>query len=109
VQTCALPILRPGDGAGADGVLAVADLQAVSLAPLSPLWGPDWVGGEGKRRTVTPSITEALTGFIPQLLPEVVLGLAACVLFLGATWRVRRHVWGLAALAALAIAGLFLA
>ncbi|MGL4555471.1 MAG: NADH-quinone oxidoreductase subunit N [Gemmataceae bacterium] len=47
-------------------------------------------------------IETALTGFPAQLLPEIVLGLAACVLFLGATWKVSRHVWGVFALAALA-------
>jgi NADH-quinone oxidoreductase subunit N len=53
---------------------------------------------------VNPSTLSALAGFVKQLMPEVILGLAACVLFLGGTWRVRRHVWGLFALAALAAA-----
>lgn len=48
----------------------------------------------------------ALMGFPSQLLPEIILGLAACVLFLGATWKVSRHVWGTVALAALVLAGL---
>ncbi|MFO0927066.1 MAG: hypothetical protein U0736_08485 [Gemmataceae bacterium] len=38
------------------------------------------------------SIVEALTGFVPQVLPEVVLGLFACVLFLGATCCFDRRV-----------------
>ena len=50
----------------------------------------------------------ALKSFIPVMLPEVILGLAACVLFLGATFKVRRHVWGVFALAALACAGIAL-
>jgi NADH-quinone oxidoreductase subunit N len=58
---------------------------------------------------VTPSITEALTGFVLHLVPEVILGLMACVLFLGATFRVRRHVWGIVALTSLAAAGVALA
>lgn len=53
---------------------------------------------------MSPSILDALTGFVPQLLPEIVLGLAACVLFLGATFRVERHVWGFVALVALTVA-----
>lgn len=47
------------------------------------------------------SILNALTGFVPQLLPEIGLSLAACVLFLAATWKVSRHVMGIAALVAL--------
>ncbi len=47
----------------------------------------------------------ALQSFIPVMLPEIILGLAACVLFLGATFKVRRHTWGLFALLALACAG----
>ena len=47
----------------------------------------------------------ALKSFIPVMLPEVILGLAACVLFLGATFKVRRQTWGLFALLALACAG----
>ncbi|MFO0843156.1 MAG: NADH-quinone oxidoreductase subunit N [Gemmataceae bacterium] len=57
---------------------------------------------------MSPSILNALTGFVPQLLPEILLSLAACVLFLGATFQVNRHTWGFVALAALACAGVLL-
>jgi NADH-quinone oxidoreductase subunit N len=54
-------------------------------------------------------LVEALTGYIPALAPEIVLGVAACVLFLGATWCGGRRLWGGAALASLAVAGAVLA
>jgi NADH-quinone oxidoreductase subunit N len=57
---------------------------------------------------VNDSVVQALTGFVPPLLPEVILGLAACVLFLGATWNVKRRVWGVVALASLAAAAVAL-
>lgn len=57
---------------------------------------------------MTPTILNALTGFVPQLLPEIVLGLTACILFLGATFPVRRNLWGILALGALALAGVAL-
>ncbi len=50
----------------------------------------------------------ALTGFVPYLVPEMILGAAACVLFLGGTLRANRHLWGSVALAALFAAGLVL-
>lgn len=49
-----------------------------------------------------------LTGFLRQLLPEIILGMMACVLFVGATFKVRRTVWGLVALASLAAAAMAL-
>jgi NADH-quinone oxidoreductase subunit N len=57
---------------------------------------------------VDPTIP-ALTSFVSQVLPEVVLGLVACVLFLGSTWKPSRKVWGTAALLGLALAGAALA
>ena len=51
------------------------------------------------------NLVKALTGYIPQLLPELVLGVAACVLFLGGTWRANRCLWGWVALLSLALAG----
>jgi NADH-quinone oxidoreductase subunit N len=54
-------------------------------------------------------LDEALIGFFPQLLPEAVLVVAACAFFLGGTWRARRRLWGIAALVALALAGVALA
>ena len=53
-------------------------------------------------------LVQALTGFFPQLLPEAVLGLAACVFFLGGTWRARRRLWGVSALVSLGLAGVLL-
>ncbi len=57
---------------------------------------------------MNPYTLSALGGFVNQLVPEVILGLAACVLFLGGTWRVKRQVWGLVATAALIAAGIAL-
>jgi NADH-quinone oxidoreductase subunit N len=56
--------------------------------------------------TVSPYIVGALTDYFPSLLPEMVLGVIACVLFLGGTWRADRHLWGAVALVGLALAGL---
>jgi NADH-quinone oxidoreductase subunit N len=53
-------------------------------------------------------LVTALTGYFPYLIPEAVLGVAACVLFLGGTWRASRNLWGGVALIALALAGLAL-
>jgi NADH-quinone oxidoreductase subunit N len=55
---------------------------------------------------VNLNLVDALAGFIPFLLPEVILGVAACVLFLGGTWRANRQLWGAVALLALAAAAL---
>jgi NADH-quinone oxidoreductase subunit N len=54
-------------------------------------------------------ILTPLTDTLPSVLPEVVLGIAACVLFLGGTWRTSRHLWAGVALVALALAFLFVA
>ncbi len=54
------------------------------------------------------NLVTALTDFIPYLAPELILGAVACVLFLGGTWRVNRHLWGGVALATLLVAGLAL-
>ena len=54
-------------------------------------------------------ITQALTTFFTHLAPEMILGLMACVLFLGGTWRQSRSLWGGVALLALAGAGVALA
>jgi NADH-quinone oxidoreductase subunit N len=51
----------------------------------------------------------ALTDFFPFLVPEAILGIFACVLFLGGTWRANRNLWGGVALAGLAAAGVALA
>lgn len=55
------------------------------------------------------AIEKALTGFVPNVLPEAVLGLAACVLFVGATFKVGRHVWGWVALVSLVAAAVAVA
>ncbi len=55
------------------------------------------------------AIVTALTDYFPYLGPEIVLGVAACLLFLGGTWRIGRHLWGSVALLALALAGALLA
>jgi NADH-quinone oxidoreductase subunit N len=57
---------------------------------------------------VNDSIVNALTGFLPHLVPETILGVAACVLFLGGTWQASRRLWGSVALIALALAALAL-
>jgi NADH-quinone oxidoreductase subunit N len=57
---------------------------------------------------VNDSIVNALTGFLPYVAPEAVLGVVACVLFLGGTWRASRHLWGAVALLGLAGAALAL-
>jgi NADH-quinone oxidoreductase subunit N len=54
---------------------------------------------------VNPNLVSALTGYVPYLVPEILLGAVACVLFLGGTWRSSRHLWGGVALAALLAAG----
>jgi NADH-quinone oxidoreductase subunit N len=54
---------------------------------------------------VNDLISEALLGCFKWLLPEMALGVAACVLFLGATFRTNRHLWGGVALIGLIIAG----
>ena len=50
------------------------------------------------------AITRALTNFLPLVLPEAVLGVVACLMFLGATWRGGRRLWGGAALVGLGLA-----
>jgi NADH-quinone oxidoreductase subunit N len=48
---------------------------------------------------VTPEINSALLDVFSYILPELELGLIACVLFLGATFDTNRHLWGTVALA----------
>lgn len=47
---------------------------------------------------------ETLTGWVPLVLPEALLLLTACVLFLGATVRSNRNLWAVVALSGLAVA-----
>jgi NADH-quinone oxidoreductase subunit N len=56
---------------------------------------------------VSDTVTiQALVHAFYLLMPEAVLGVAACILFLGSTFRGNRHVWGALALIALAGAGI---
>ena len=53
-------------------------------------------------------VISALVNGFGLIVPEMVLGLAACVLFVGGTFRANRHVWAALALAALVAAALAL-
>jgi NADH-quinone oxidoreductase subunit N len=58
--------------------------------------------------TTDDQVFMALTDSFAWVVPEIILGLAACVLFLGGTFRPSRHLWGGVTLAALLLAGLAL-
>jgi NADH-quinone oxidoreductase subunit N len=49
--------------------------------------------------------SKALVQVFQYVLPEAVLGVAACVLFVGGTFRTRRHLWGSVAMVGLLAAG----
>ena len=53
---------------------------------------------------MSDAITQALVNFLPLVLPEAVLGVVACLMFLGATWRGGRSRWGGVALVGLGLA-----
>jgi len=53
---------------------------------------------------VNEAITHALMNYLLLALPELVLGVFACVMFLGATWRGGRNLWGGGALVGLGLA-----
>jgi NADH-quinone oxidoreductase subunit N len=55
---------------------------------------------------VNAHLVHALTGYLPHILPEAILAVAACVLFLGGTWHSCRSVWGWTALVGVVLAGL---
>jgi NADH-quinone oxidoreductase subunit N len=55
---------------------------------------------------VTPEIVSAIAGSFRQVIPEMVLGLAACIAFVGGTIRAERNLWAAFSLLALAGAGL---
>jgi len=42
---------------------------------------------------------QALVGILGYLIPEMILGAVACLVFVGATFRANRHLWGGVALA----------
>jgi NADH-quinone oxidoreductase subunit N len=58
---------------------------------------------------VNAASIQALAGYLPLVLPELVLGVVACAMFLGGTWRGGRNLWGGVALVGLAMAGAALA
>jgi NADH-quinone oxidoreductase subunit N len=51
-------------------------------------------------------VEDAMVNWVPLVLPEILLVAAACVLFLGSTFRPNRNLWGGVALASLAVAAL---
>jgi NADH-quinone oxidoreductase subunit N len=57
----------------------------------------------------SPEIVSALVNVFAQMIPEIILVAAACVLFLGATFRRDRNLWATVALIGLAAAGVALA
>lgn len=57
---------------------------------------------------LSPATAELLAGVFRFLIPELILALGACVLFVGATVRASRSLWGAAALLTLAAAGVAL-
>src|SRR5262245_40526193 len=57
---------------------------------------------------LSPATVEALAGVFRYIIPALVLAAGACVLFLGATFRAGRNLWGAAALLTLAAAGVAL-
>jgi NADH-quinone oxidoreductase subunit N len=54
------------------------------------------------------AVAESLGNAFALIVPEAILLVAACVLFLGSTFRADRQLWGVAALGALVIAGIAL-
>src|SRR3954469_21888325 len=68
-----------------------------------PPWTP---AGDSQ---VNDPIVEALTSCYRLIYPEMLLGVAACVLFLGGTVRANRHLWAAFSLLALAGAAALLA
>jgi NADH-quinone oxidoreductase subunit N len=58
---------------------------------------------------VNDNLLQSLTGYITACLPEALLGVSACVMFLGGTWLHCRMRWGIWALLSLAAAGVALA
>jgi NADH-quinone oxidoreductase subunit N len=57
---------------------------------------------------VSEEIINALIRVFPLVVPEAMLVLAACVFFVGGTFRANRHLWGTGALVALGIAAITL-
>jgi NADH-quinone oxidoreductase subunit N len=59
--------------------------------------------------TTDSRVLDALTDTFGWLVPEMVLGLTACVVYLGGTFRASRRVWAAVSLGALIVAGIALA
>lgn len=57
---------------------------------------------------MSQEVIAALTQAVSLIVPEIVLVLGACVVFLGGTFRNDRHLWGVGALATLILAGVAL-
>jgi NADH-quinone oxidoreductase subunit N len=57
---------------------------------------------------VDASVVNALKAWLPQVMPEGILAIVACVLFLGSTFRASRNIWGWVAVGGLLLAGLAL-
>jgi NADH-quinone oxidoreductase subunit N len=58
---------------------------------------------------LSPEVVAALMQAFPLIVPEIVLVLGACILFLGGTFRMDRHLWAVGSLATLTIAAVALA
>jgi len=54
------------------------------------------------------AVVEAINSCFKLIVPEIILAFVACVLFVGASFRVSRHVWGTVALVGLVGAGIAL-
>src|SRR5229473_2861895 len=57
---------------------------------------------------LSPEVVAALLQAFPLIVPEIVLVLGACILFLGGTFRMDRHLWAVGSLATLTIAAVAL-
>jgi NADH-quinone oxidoreductase subunit N len=57
---------------------------------------------------VSNEIDLVLAGVFAYVIPEIVLGLGACIVFLGTTMRPNRHLWGIVTLGTLVVAGVAL-
>ena len=53
---------------------------------------------------MSQEVIAALMHAFPLIVPEIILVLGACIVFVGGTFRSNRHLWGVGALAILAIA-----
>src|SRR5205814_1025789 len=72
-----------------------------SRGPTPPGRETRWWERSGGMTVNEQTILSVLVESFRLILPEMVLGLTACVLFVGATFRASRHAWGAVALAGL--------